>query len=366
MASSDPRFYYENSVIPVPAMALQQKKLVRVFLDSRYRDVTRWPNASSFAIEMDDPLLSVLSAKLINFMVPNNSNMISNSNNVLMFTEDLIKFAIDGSIVAFEPGNIKTIMIPSGNYQPADLATQLQTLMNAVSSTTITVTYDANTQLFSFRSNLTNKLTQAHNLTLSLIFTSPNSCARILGFYDGNIYYGATVEPVTVYYNKNIVAVTNFDQLAVGDAVVIADNNYTLWNGIAYIDTANQFIQLTNVATSNIFNGSMNHGKITAPAMFMPVNVVTNDYVILEIEQFCLGILPSDQPVNRAFAILSSSNFAATQQVAPYERSFYPPLNALRRFMLYFKNFDGQLCDFQNNDAWVELLLTVEKHPNPF
>ena len=364
MDPSDAAFYYKNDVIPVPQQSMRQTRNVRVLLDSRFRDLARYPQSNSFTIELTYPIEKVYSAKLVNYNVPISTNMISKSNNVLQFTEQVLRFEADGTIVPFDPASIVTITIPSGNYQPADLALQLQNLMNASSKATITVTYDPISQQFAFRSDLTNKTTLLENLGLSLLFIVPNSCARIVGFYDNTTYYGAVPEPVTVYYNNNIVALSgSFDQLAVGDRVVLSDGTNTQTNVIAFVDATNRYVQLRNLATGNLFNGSLNHGKIAAPAKFMPMQVVTNDYIILEIDPLGSNMQAVDQPVDRAFAVLSPG-FATTQLVAPYERRFHPPINSIPRFRLRFKNFDGQLCDFENNENYVELLLTIERHPN--
>ena len=358
-------FFFDNAIIPTPKVSTRQTKNIRVLLDSRFRDTSRYPNTNAYVIELTDPIERVISAKLLNYNIPSSTNMVNASNNALSFTEDPILFATDGSVCPFDPTNIKNITVPSGNYQPAQLATQIQNQINAVSQASVVVTYDSISQIFSFQSDLTNKSTLIENLGFSLIFTQSNTIARTLGFYDNTTCYGALPNPVTLYFNNNLVAVSTFGLLAVGDKVVFSNATSTMSNEIAYVESTSKYIQLKNVATANMFNGSLNHGKIKAPSTFMPVQVVSNDYVILEIDPLGSAMNPTDQPVGRAFAILNN-NFINTQLVAPYERTFTPPLNAIQRFRLSFKNYDGQLCDFENNENFVELLLMIEKHPHMY
>ena len=362
---NDQSFFFDNAIIPTPSKSTRQTKYVRVFLDSRYRDTTKYPNTNAYVIELSDPIERVISAKLLNYNIPVATNMVNASNNTLSFIEDPVLFATDGSICPFIPANVKTITVPSGNYQPAELATQIQNQINATSKASITVSYDNIAQTFTFQSNLTNKTTLIQDLGFSLIFISSTSIARVLGFYDNTTYYGALPDPVTLYYNNNLVAVTSFGPLALGDTVVFADSTSSMANEIIYIENTSKYIQLKHVATANMFNGSLNHGKINAPTTFMPVQTVSSDYVILEIDPLGSAMNPTDQPVGRAFAILNNS-FINTQLVAPYERTFTPPLNAIKRFRLSFKNYDGQLCDFENNENFVELLLLIEKHPHMY
>jgi hypothetical protein len=362
MSSTDPfiaAFYRDNDIIPVPSENTRLTRKVRVFLDSRYRDVRVFPSPSSFTILLDTAIERVLSAKLVNYRIPVNNNMISKANNLLSFSEDTIKFATDGTIAPFT--TVKTITVPSGNYDPTDLASVIQGLMNAQSLSNIAVTYDAVSQTLSFRSELTNRVTLVRNLGFSILCNDANTCARIIGFADGEVYRGAMAEPVTLYFNSNTLSLNVFDNLAVNDNVVIADRDYALDNVVTYIDPTNNYVQLLNNATNNIFVGSLNHGKVVAPMKFTPKIVASNDYIILEIDGFGLNMEPVTQPVGRAFAILTSNNL--TEQYAPYEKKFNPPLVALKQFKMKFKNFDGQLCDFDNVDNFVELLLTVEKHP---
>ena len=360
MDPGDRAFYFDNAVIPVPDSLTQKTRFIRLFLDSRYRDYNRYPSSSQYTIVLDDPIEKVISAKLINYSIPATTNMISLSNNMLQFSEEPVRFATDGTVLAFDV--VRTVTVPSGNYLPADLATQLQLLINAVSRSTVTVTYDAVSQRFTFRGDLTDKTTHARDLGFSLVFTLPNTCARILGYLDGTVYYGALGQPVTLYYNNNLVTVGGFENLAVGEVVVFADATYSFSDTIAYISAANMRVQLGAVAPQNIFNGSLNHGIVRAPTKFMPLTTTQDDYTLLQLTPFGAGILPQSQPVGRAFAVLHK-NFQSTQIVAPYERTFRPPMNSVRQLMVTFTNYDGQLCDFQGGDNFLEILLMVEKHP---
>lgn len=358
------RFYEENAIIRAPDKSVKKLRHMRVLADSRFRDLELYPSSSEYVMDLEEPIDNIITAELVNYKVPSNSYMISKVNNMLYFCEDPVQFTVQGSITPLNVASIKKIAIPSGNYQPADLAAKMESLINDVSRGTIVVTYDNNSQLFSFRSNLVDKTSLLQVLGFSLTFAKPNTCARIIGFYEGIVYYGAVLEPVTVYYNGNIITVNSLESLSVNDPIVLSDINYTLANSIKEIDASNKLVQLTNLATTNIFNGSLNHGKITAPAKYLPIAVANDDYILLEIDQFSTKTLPVTSPAYDAFAILSSG-FNHVAQTYPYVRHFRPKVS-LSRLNIKFKNFDGQLCDFENNENFLEIILTVERHPHPY
>jgi hypothetical protein len=99
---------------------------------------------------------------------------------------------------------------------------------------------------------------------------------------------------------------------------------------------------------------------ITAPYR---VNLLDNRYVVLNIEQVTLN--NSINPVlHKSFALLSPKmqdlNFIETQ--CKTIKYLNPPIARLHKVRLTFRDYYGNLYDFQNHDHRIELVFESRKH----
>lgn len=105
---------------------LLQKKLVS--FHSEDRDISQWPKANNFQINLPVSLSNVQSMKLVNISLPSNQNVFSklNQNTKFQFTID-----ISGGTPAVTPTNqIRNVEISEGTYTPGELAIEIQNKMN--------------------------------------------------------------------------------------------------------------------------------------------------------------------------------------------------------------------------------------------
>ena len=84
-------------------------------IDSSVRDVTLYPNANSYVVNLKTPIYNVSEFKLVSAIIPTTQLLICASNNT--FTLD------DG-------GNLYEISLPNGNYTITSLKTELQKQLN--------------------------------------------------------------------------------------------------------------------------------------------------------------------------------------------------------------------------------------------
>lgn len=134
-----------------------------IYIDSRDRNIEKYPNPNDYVIYLDDTYRDIVSLELISCDVPKTEYNINNSNNILHYN--------DGS----------TVTVPVGNY---DIAGLISAFNAAASGVPITMAVN----------NATRKVTLTGNVSLQLSDTVPdrdgstrkilkaNSIGRILGF----------------------------------------------------------------------------------------------------------------------------------------------------------------------------------------
>ena len=115
------------------------RKLVSIHSDDR--DLNKWPEANNFEVELGENFKNVQSIRLIQFSLPNNNYVFSNSykNTQLAFTYTDLS-GVDYPNMADSSYN--TIKLSEGTYSENNLATALQSLMNeTIFNDTSNVTY---------------------------------------------------------------------------------------------------------------------------------------------------------------------------------------------------------------------------------
>lgn len=178
-----PEEFEKHAIIKPPGnfeFVDNDKKYTRVVVDSFYRDQTSYPNQNDYYFVFDDDINDVASAKMISIDVPMSSYLINSYFNTLWVT-------VGG-------GGEVTVPLTQGNYSAADLATMMQTRLNAtVVGTTFTVSYTASTDKFTF-SALT-------NFTLNFA-NKKNGLHALLGFKNQD--YASAGNQIIAPYRCNL------------------------------------------------------------------------------------------------------------------------------------------------------------------
>jgi hypothetical protein len=207
MASSTTSFdnqtYYNSAVIKPPEDDTYyegETRFTRFVVDSKDRNKSCFPLPNKYDVIFDDDINDVVSAQLLNISAPMPMYLINsyfNTFNVVLGTTTY------------------SIILSDGDYKPDELATEITSKLNSITSTTaFTCIYVIKTDNFTFTNNA------KFSLDFRVTPSNPNSLAMLLGFETKNynsIYQGGNYVLSSSYrknfeYNNYIVMfIDNFD-----------------------------------------------------------------------------------------------------------------------------------------------------------
>ncbi len=152
--------YEKYSVIKPPADFFgDNKRITRVVVDSRVRDVNLYPNPNEYDIPFEDDINDVVSAQLIYIDMPFPNYLINKYFNKLIVSMGGVDF---------------TLTLTEGDYTDAQLLAEIQLqLDNALGAGTITASHSDKTDKYTF--------TSASEFTFKFI-NQTNTLAMLLGF----------------------------------------------------------------------------------------------------------------------------------------------------------------------------------------
>ena len=343
-------------------------------IDSRDRNIAMYPSPASYTITLPEPILNVESLKLLLADVPFSRYLIHNANNVLHVSET----GSASDAVAIE-------LIP-GDYEPVNLATHLQTRLNAVCRATYTVAYDSIRDSFIIVSNLTDKDTpdvfyagcmiacKGHAITVddkpSTSYRSKTVC-RVLGFgnadYSGNVssnvrtYTGTGVKSGTLA----LVSMSITSPIVSGDVLMITCNDINgafpvlvtaTTSTTAIVTIPASYTGVVPAASGTLIVTNAINGRVIAP---FRKNFVRDKYVVLRINN-AENIYGISVGIDRSFDIINSKDSDLNNEYRhDAHKTFDPPLNSLKKLTVGFYDYEGNLYDFQNQEHRLELDICV-------
>lgn len=131
---------HHDSIIirPSPLVNDEQYIFHTLVIDSRDRDMTKYPNSNDYVINLDTTFRDIVSLELLNLVVAKGEETINNNNNTFTFAE---------SQQQLDDQQYTTVTIPSGQYDETSLLSTLaQEMTNASkNATTYTLTPDSKT-----------------------------------------------------------------------------------------------------------------------------------------------------------------------------------------------------------------------------
>ena len=140
-----------HPLIPRSQNYVLERKIISIH--SNDRDISKWPKANHFEIELPEDITNVQSMRLVEITLPNNHYVFTNA-----YQNTKLSFDISGvgSSVLAKPGPY-TITISEGSYTPDQLAQEIATKMNQAVSNNISqfwndivCTYNSVTNTFWF------------------------------------------------------------------------------------------------------------------------------------------------------------------------------------------------------------------------
>lgn len=189
----------------------------RVAISSELRDRTRHPVASSFELPLR--VKGAVSASLVAYSVPRvQTYTLSESNNYIVFSEDLLVYSRTEERPLQERLSRKTIRVPAGAYATLEaLAGVLDAALRAASEAQIFFVHDALRRRYALRSTLT-----ASDGTLRGFHVFASPILELFGMDARSDHLLVGSKPFMVRKADNIVQGVAPPMLARGDSVVIA------------------------------------------------------------------------------------------------------------------------------------------------
>jgi hypothetical protein len=154
--------YTENAVIRPPKEYMfyenAGRKYTRVVIDSKDRDLVKFPNPNDYEITLDDDINNIVSAQLMSADIPFPSYIINTNFNTLR---------------VITTGTTYDVILSNGNYSVTELASHIQESINTTTNTSnFVVEYDTRTDNFHFKSYV----------PFALDFRIANPLSMLLGF----------------------------------------------------------------------------------------------------------------------------------------------------------------------------------------
>lgn len=341
-----------------------------IIIDSRDRNTDKYPDTNNFTVDLEEDLYSIISIELISAEIPNVEYIINNDNNLLHFEETM--------------GTTLTATIPIGNYTLSELATELQTQLIAIGSSTYTVSesdYQRITETFTSNSSrITSNAADPY-----LIFDADVDTSWTSSTLPGYFIYDLQTEQVI---NKYRFICTDSTGRPVSWTLDVS-NDKTTWTTIdtRSSESINQFVYATYTIAANAFVGRYVRFNITDSSNLTNVHIseleyfksVTNKITIISdltggggifnllfqgrdinighlgngtktlVKENSIGELIGFSPTN----FTGFSNYTSENQII---------LDRERKVFLYLHNLDNihTLNDYESN-RFVQLTLESEK-----
>jgi hypothetical protein len=297
MFSPDDSTFSKNSVIRPPKEDIAKRKY-RCVIDSRDRNITTFPLPSKYDITLPQHINNVTEMRLVIADIPFSRYLVHANNNLLFISEDA-PVQVDGKDTF--PQEV-CIALDQGDHDGASLAQNVQDKLNAAYNGTYVVEYNAVKDKYTFTNT------------------------------GGNPFYFLFQGPVVPYgpqsYDKHSNQVFGestgtYRPNSVGRLLGFDNKNFASTNGV-----------------------------IVAP---FRKNFIKDRYISMRIER-AEHTYGTSASIDRCFCIVDSKqNDLNNDYKSDTIKVFDPPLNSLQKLQISFRDYYGNLYDFQNINHRIEL-----------
>lgn len=339
-----------DSLIPNSHENLCYKKYVSIH--SEDRDITKFPNASEFDIELPEDLVNILSIRLSSWNFPDNLNTFSVANGNITMTFTITKPYNSGDTIFnclfLTQAQSYTAVIEEGNYFPDQMATAVMNAFNAV------VTQRINSYL-------------ADNAPSELpAFIAGGGYTKFIMAYNsvtGKLWFGNTSDGFTLLQGTNT---------AVDCSQRLRQPEYSKWglpynlglprNNVDSINPPANSVSFNYLPVSSgpwltaILPGALCY--TVEPAYKLSLSGAQIFYMELHGQNCIDEMLPYNKngftmhtnetngQVNSAFGkITMSTSFGIDRDSIPY-KTYTPPAERMRKLRIKFRYHNGQPVDF--------------------
>lgn len=367
-------FLSNYPLIPNQHSYFVQDKLI--YINSEDRNIKKYPNPSSFEITLPTDIVNVATIQLKNWMLPTILNTFSQKNNNLQleFTLNSIGYGnkiTEENILSTEYlnhmnkiSNTKFIItIMPGEYEPIELANEIQNRMNVAVTSYIGVDYT----FFKVEWNKVAKkfwfINTLHSFQLnndSLLYPANNLIGDIF-----NPCCNEKLYPSFSYYG--LPAYLGFKPILASSLVCEDKSDLSLMH--------NNYAAMPDLSVKqNVVDGKSINVNFVIP--LYSYTLIKTPEVFLDIQSFnCVDETKpySDnrftQTTNQGngnmnsflgkIPMIANETFSSSNGGGDYQSSanFNPPLEKVRKFSISMKHHDGSLVDFGFKNWSITLML---------
>ncbi len=370
---------YDAVIVKPPERNITYGRMpLRQIIDSVDRD-DKYPNPASYTYMLNNPITEVTAIELAQACIPKSEFAVNSHNNLIYFQESY--------------DQILTATIPVGNYATlTDLATAIQTAMNAVSALPqYTVIVEPKTSFITIQSAL-----QAGDNIFKLIFKQC-SCKQLCD--DCECCIPCTEQKQTNYVNKSAGFVMGFGkknlqyaigtvlsfsggiligrntcftkQFTIGDLLTFEDEIIKTVYTVVSIESDTQMTLNPLNPSNSVVGSKINLFKFTGT---MLPDLSGTKYVSLYISagnERNQKNFSNNKNIDGSFAVifLTSAfgqptivNTGTTARMSE-TKYFNPPLRNVDRLIIEFKTHDGYLYDFNGMNHVLDLEFQALNQP---
>ncbi len=373
---------YEQNIIKPPDRNITHGRISKYFvLDSRDRDMNKYPNANKYRLNVPQEWRDVVSAELIYGSIPNTYYNITEANNIFIISENSV--------------DLNSILIPPGQYDDAKLLNTLNgTYGNLFSDLTNKYNFVKNPidQTLRIQSNRKTGADFVYNINY-LINDKCTPCPyrsidMTIGFK--NSQYNATMVDLSALNIASIVDLgaesengyplfelraTNGNFRATfqaGDYLLLTGAQYSIRIYKVKNDNTFSFEVLDGTASINITSISGagqigNMSVLTSPNIFY---IECTPYVVIKIRDF--WNYNSNNAAENSYTIIQLNTNPCTiinQGTIPVDgvtKNFNPPLGRLPYIDIEFVNPDGTPFDFRGEDHFLVFRFNMLNQPSKY
>jgi hypothetical protein len=283
------------------------RKLLSVH--SEDRDISKWPHACQFEIELPETINNVQSLRLIQMSMPNVFYTFSNQYQNTKMT-------------VTTQNTSKTITINEGTYTGTSLAAELKTKLNTAFPNNFNVSYNVSTQKFSF-TNTVNAFT--FDCSATNLYTDLSNCDNMQNYLNNNNIFNQSINWGLPYYlgfdKQTYTSVTGTGTTETINAPHIANigGDKCIYMEVEKYNSYDELYPYTQSSTTNKYDKSSYAGKVNSAFAKIPISSASGE---------------------NSF----DSRTLYLQNITHYE----PPIERISRLKFAFRFHDGRLVDFQN------------------
>jgi hypothetical protein len=360
---------YDQFIIKPPKANVTHGRIPDVeFISSEDRNFRLYPNEGDYVVQLKDEYKNVTSVTLFNASIPNTSFLIGERNNRIYLQE-----SCEDTII---------IELPVGDYNPTNLVSTIETILNDPSTptdSTYTVELDTLTNKFIISSDLSG----GDNIFNFMFFGGTEKIDR------GNTrpkYPTRSIGRVLGYKRKDYLFITGTVSTTLGSTTVIGSDDAKFSNELVegkwiFIEDISQRVQVDEIISDTVFtivdpatdstsDSRVANGAHKAPNKF---DLSSEPFIVLNIPEL-ENIRSNTSHIDRAFAVIpmvfphNTKNFVVSPSsgVPPYKKYFNPPLPKLDRFTIRFLDIDGNVVNFNGIQNFMEFRILTINAPGFF